>query len=129
MAQIFRIRQNSELPTLRMELVNDGKYDYLKRSTFNYAIQNADIYFNMSDERGVLKISKAPANIVLCKDCTCEENYAIEYKWTKRDTKNKGKYKGWFEIIFGDDIYKEDMEFPKGTLIMPIEEELLIYID
>lgn len=126
MAQIFKIRQNSELPTLRMSLINDGKFDFM--DNFNNAIQNADVTFSMRDERGVLKISKAKANIVLSEDCECNDNYIIEYKWTKKDTKYKGIYTAWFEITFGDDIYKNGVDFPSGTLIMPITEELQIHI-
>ena len=128
MAQVFKIRQNSELPTLRMTLVNDGKYDFLKRSVFNNAIQNALVTFSMRDERGVLKISKAKANIVLEDMGDCGEIYLIEYAWKKKDTKTKGIFSAWFEIEFGDDIYQENTEFPSGTLVMPLQEELMIQI-
>lgn len=129
MAQIFRIRQNSELPTLRMELIEDGHIDFINRNAYNNAIQNADITFSMKNEKGVLKISKAKANIVKpCDDC-CDEPFIIEYVWKKRDTKEVGKYEGWFEITFNDDIYEEGVEYPSGTLIMPIHEPLYIYIN
>lgn len=128
MAQVFKIRQNSELPTLRMSLIDDGKFGYIKTNTYNNAIQNADITFSMKDKRGVMKISKSKANVVLQDGCDCEQNYIIEYKWSKRDTRNKGIFIGWFEITFGDDIYQSDIVFPTGTLIMPIQEELQIHI-
>ena len=127
MAQIFRIKQNSELPTLRMELIDDGKYSFLKNETYNNAIQNADITFSMKDERGVLKVSKAKANVI-CVDCECSQKCLIEYKWKSRDTKEKGIFNAWFEINFNDDIYQEGIDFPSGLLIMPIQEELKIHI-
>lgn len=128
MAQIFRINQNSTLPTLRMELINDGRYDFLKNYTFNNSIQNATITFTMKSENDVLKISKAPAEVYLENDCDCEERYIIEYKWKKRDTKEKGKFQGWFEIVFNDDLYEDGVTYDNGNLIMPIQEPLFIYI-
>ena len=77
--QIFRICQNSILPTLRVELINDGRYDYLKSYEFNNAIQNADVTFTMVGDNGKIKISKSPATIVLVGENTCEERYIIEY--------------------------------------------------
>lgn len=128
MAQIFKIKQNSELPTLRMRLIDDGKYSFLKRDTYNNAIQNASITFSMTDERGVLKISKANAEIVFENNGCCDSSYLIEYKWKKKDTKNKGLFNAWFEINFGDDIFEDGVEYPHGKLIMPIQEELKIHI-
>ena len=48
--QYFYIRQGSTLNTLRMELVKDGRYDFMKASHFDNALQNADITFTMKDE-------------------------------------------------------------------------------
>ena len=50
MAQYFYINSNSVNPTLRVELVNDAKYDWFKSTSFNEAIQNATITFTMWDE-------------------------------------------------------------------------------
>ena len=128
MAQIFRIRQNSELPTLRMELINDGHVDFMNRSTFNNAIQNADITFSMKDERGILKVSKAKAEVTqICDEC-CDTPFVIEYKWKKRDTKDVGKFEAWFEIDFHGDMYEDGVEYPEGKLVMPIHEPLHVYI-
>lgn len=128
MAQIFRINKGSVLPTLRMELINDAKYEFIKKSKFNNAIQNADVTFSMKNEKNVLKISKAPVNIVYPQNDSCGAAYILEYKWKERDTKEEGKYEGWFEITFNDDIYEEGVQYPNGKLIMPITEKLLIYI-
>lgn len=128
MAQIFRINKDSMLPTLRMELVNDGRYDFLKSHKFNNGIQNASVTFSMKDENDVMKISNADANIYRSNECGCEEKYIIEYIWKKRDTKEKGKFIGWFEITFNGDIYEDGVDYDKGNLIMPIHEELHIYV-
>mgnify|MGYP006907953012 CR=1 FL=1 len=128
--QIFYINKDSVLPSLRLCLVNDGKYGFLKTSYYNNAIQNADVTFTMWDEHDVLRISKAPCNIVLVNKGSCDETYAIEYQWKKRDTKEKGQYKGRFEIIFKGDLYQEGETYEKEgqNLIMPIYEELEIFV-
>lgn len=146
--QYFYINQNSELPTLRMELINDGKFEFIKNNYFNLAIQNTQsITFSMWDESNNLVISNAPCNLIL-NDESCEDVYIIEYKWKKRDTKKKGQFKGQFKITFNDDlkvsgeefsIYKRktekelefeisDAKYIEGTLIMPIYEDLTIFI-
>lgn len=127
--QEFYINQNSLNPVLRMELIHDGKYDYKKFNTFNNAIQNADVTFSMKNiENDVIKISKSKADIVLSNNGGCEDKYLLQYSWTKRDVKEKGVYKGWFEISFNEDLYEDGVVYPKGNLIIPIENELMIYI-
>lgn len=128
MAQYFEIKKNSTLPSLRVELIDDGTYDFCRRDIYNNAIQNADITFSMKDENGVLKISKAKASIVKCCDCNCTESYSIEYKWNKRDTKEAGVFDAFFEINFKNDLYEEGVSYPEGNLIMPIHEQLKIHI-
>ena len=126
--QYFYLNKNSVLPTLRVELVNDGRFDFLKAGKFYNAIQNADITFSMEDETGVLKISDAPCNIVLVTEKSCEDRYIIEYKWKPKDTKKKGTFKGQFKIKFNSDIYEDGVTYPEGDLIMPIYEDLFIMI-
>lgn len=127
--QEFFINQNSLNPVLRMELVCDGKYDYKKSYIFNNAIQNADVTFSMENTiNGVLKISKAKAEIVTATNTGCETKQILQYKWKQRDVNEKGKYKGWFEIKFNDDIFEEGVEYPTGNLIIPIEDNLVIYV-
>ena len=128
MAQYFEIKKNSTLPSLKVELIDDGTYDFCRRDMYNNAIQNADITFSMKDENGVLKISKAKAGIVKCCDCNCTESYSIEYKWNKRDTKEAGVFDAFFEINFKNDLYEEGVSYPEGNLIMPIHEQLKIHI-
>ena len=126
--QYFYINQNSELPYLRMELVNDGKYEFLKSGKFFNAIQNADVSFSMRDENDVLRISNAPCEIILSEEEGCSPRYIIEYRWKKRDTNKKGKFSGQFKIDFKGDIYEEGTTYPDGVLIMPIYEDVCVMV-
>ena len=143
MAQYFYINSNSINPTLRVELVNDAKYDWFKSTSFNEAIQNATITFTMWDENDILKISKEPCNLILSEDSGCETKYIIEYAWKERDTRRKGVFTGRFEITFLDDLRKPSSEttvitnnkidtintdYPRGKFIVPIYEDLKIEI-
>ena len=125
--QYFYIVQNSELPYLRMELVNDGKFEFLKSGKFFNAIQNADVTFSMWDEDDVLKISEAPCTIVLSEE-GCEQRYVIEYRWKKRDTKTKGKFRGQFKIDFKGDLMQDGVHYPDGVLLMPIYEDVVVMV-
>ena len=87
--QYFYIKQGSTLNTLRVELVKDGRYDFMKASHFDNALQNADITFTMTDENGNLKISNAECVLAKAEAGSCDEHYVIEYHWKERDTKNK----------------------------------------
>lgn len=126
--QYFYINKDSELPYLRMELIHDGKYDFMKNNRFNMCVQNAEITFSMWDENGNLKISDAPCDLVLSEEGGCEDRYLIQYRWKKRDTNTKGQFRGQFKITFNGGIYKEGEVFPEGDLIMPIYEDLVIMI-
>lgn len=126
--QEFFIRQHSVNPVLEMELINDGRYDFQK-SLINDAIQDCDATFSMVDEEtGLLKVAKAPCNIVLADEESCQERYILQYKWEKRDTNKEGVYKGWFEIEFKGQIYSSGVDYPTGNLIVPVEEDLRITI-
>lgn len=126
--QYHYINQGSELPPLRMELIHDGKYDFIKFGKFANAIQNADVTFSMWDENDVLKISDAPCTVIESEDSGCEPMYIIEYSFNKRDTKKKGKFKGQFKIDFHGDIYQEGVEYRDGLLIMPIYEDVYVMV-
>lgn len=117
--QEFYINKNATLPFLKMELINDGRYDFNK---FYEMIQNSTITFSMTNcETGVMKVANNSIGVSIQPKDTCGEEYYICYKWDPRDTKMKGKYSGKFTITFGD-IYGG------GKLIVPIQEELIIYI-
>ena len=124
----FFICKGATLPTLRLELVNDGKYDFWKKSHFNNAIQNAKVTFSMWDEHDVLKISNAECNLVLADQDTCDPKYIIEYRWNPRDTKRSGHFKGKIKIEFFGDIYESGVTYEDGIYIGPIYEELDIFI-
>lgn len=116
--QEFYINKDATLPLLKMELINDGRNDFDK---FYEYIQRATITFTMiNSENDVIKISNKPA-IILPKNDGCSEEYFIAYKWEPRDTKIKGKYNGKFTISL-------DAIDGGGKLIVPIQEELIIYI-
>lgn len=125
--QEFYINTDSLLPILRMELIYDGRSDYNK---FFDAVQNATITFTMINvDSGVTKIANAKSYIKLRETVSCNEEYVICYDWKKRDTKEKGTYKGIFTITFDGILTSEDdIIYPIGDLIMPIREELYIII-
>ena len=113
----FYINKNSTLPIMKLDVVQDGRYDVKK---IYELIQNSNMYFSMSElDTGVKVIGKKPA---LCiakpSDCGYDEYY-IAYQFSERETKKSGTYVGQFTIEFLDGY---------GTLIMPIREELYIHI-
>ena len=74
--QYFYIRQNSTLPTLRMELIEDGRHDFNK---FHECIQGADITFTMTNiDSNVVKVAKNKAYIKLRK-LSCQSTDAGAY--------------------------------------------------
>ena len=123
--QYFYIHQNSTLPTLRMELIEDGRHDFRK---FYESVQNCTITFTMVNvDTKITKIAKAPCYIKLKEDDGCVDKYVICYDWKPRDTKEAGTFKGTFELTFGQ-IKSDETEYPTGNLNMPIREDLTIVI-
>ena len=126
--QEFYIIKGSVNPVLEMELVKDGRYDYHK-SLMNEALQDSVVTFSMVDEEtGLLKINKAEAKVVEAADHGCEEKYVLRYEWKDRDVAKSGYYHGWFEIVFNGNITSDGVEYPKGNLKVPIEDDLRIVI-
>lgn len=126
MAQQFFITKGSTLPNLRLALIHDGRYDFRK---FYIAIQNAEVTFSMADaSTGIKKIANAEAFVVERGGEGCEEQYVLEYRWSKKDTSVPGTYVGQFKIVFGDDIVMDGVTFPSGEMYVPIAEDLLITI-
>ena len=73
--QFFYIKQGSTLPTLRMELIEDGRHDFHK---FHECIQSADITFTMVNiDTNVTKVAKGKAYIKLRENDDCTEQYAM----------------------------------------------------
>lgn len=126
MAQFFYIKQYSTLPTLRMELIEDGRHDFHK---FHECIQSADITFTMVNiDTNVTKVAKGKAYIKLRENDDCTEQYVICYDWKAHDTKEAGSYEGTFEINFSGNIKNDEYTYPSGLLKAPIRESLLITI-
>ena len=128
MAQSFIINKNATLPLLRLELNNDGRSEYWKAYL---ALQGASgVTFSMwNQETGIYKIANEPAEIVYDEYSGCEERSLIQYKWKERDTNESGRYIGQFKITFSDDIVMEGVTFPKGDLIVPLAEDLVIVVN
>lgn len=114
----FFIKQYSELPILKMEVVRDGRTDSWK--TFDADLDNATIRFSMKEEStGIPKIVMNNAFITekIQQNPDATPSYYIFYKWSQRDTRRKGRYLGEFSIINS-----------MGELIAPIRENLYINI-
>ena len=115
----FHINIKSTLPKLKLELIQDGRNDFQQ---FHEKIQNATIYFTMTDvNTGVKRIARKIVGIEQVEpssDCVGDEFYLV-YQFTTRDTGVAGRYVGQFEIEFLDG---------SGTLIVPIREELFVNI-
>lgn len=127
--QEFYLRQGSVNPLLRLEVINDGRYDY-RKSLINNSLMDSNVTFSMKNvETGLLKVSKAEADIVLAKTEGCEEKYILQYKWKPRDVKEEGIFEGWFDIMFNGNLTENGEEYLKGNFKVPVQEKLLIYIN
>lgn len=127
MAQVFHINKGATLPTLKMEVINDGRNDFWK---IFLALQNCDVRFSMwNSDTGIYKIANAKAEVVYDDDGGCEDKYYIQYNWKKRDTNEPGKYNAQFKIMFSDNIEVEDYTLPYGDLIVPVAEDLVVEIN
>lgn len=115
----FFINKGATLNKLKLELIQDGRNDF---QSFFESIQNANIYFTMTDiVTGVKRIAKKRASTQLVlpeSDCVGEEYY-LTYQFTARETATAGRFIGQFTIEFLDGT---------GTLIVPIRESLYINV-
>lgn len=114
----FFIKQNSNLPILKMDVVKDGRTDSWKN--FYSILDNANIRFSMkSEDNGIQKIFMQPAYLTekTRTNPDSEVEYYIYYKWSARDTNRKGRFIGEFSIVLEN-----------GELIGPIRENLYINI-
>jgi len=114
----FFINKGATLNVLKLELIQDGRNDF---NRFHDAVQNANIYFTMTDVvTGVKRIAKKETGLqqVIPENCVGDEFYLI-YKFTERDTAVAGRYAAQFTLEFLDG---------SGTLIVPIREELFVNI-
>lgn len=122
----FNINKDATLPYLELEPVVNGRYTFRK---LYYAIQNADVRFSMRNiDTGIWKVANEMAYVVECNDKGCDDRFKIQYRWRKRDTRDAGRYVAQFKITFSDDITIEDTVFPKGELIVPIAEDIIVNV-
>lgn len=124
--QEFLINKNSTLPYLEMEVIKDGRNSYKKAYM---ALQAATVTFSMTNlETGIKKIANAKAYVVSSDVDTCDEGVKIQYRWQKRDTNEAGQFVGQFKIVFDNDVIIDGETLPKGEMIVPISEDLIINI-
>jgi hypothetical protein len=113
----FFIKQNATLPTLKLQVVKDGRNDF---RSFMETLQNAIITFSMvNTDNGILKIASKPAYITekFFDNLDAPQEFYIYYNFTANDTKTPGRYMGEFSITTTE-----------GELIVPIRESLFINI-
>ena len=112
----FYIKKNANLPVLKMQVVKDGRSDYMR---FMESLETSTIFFTMVDvETGIPKIVSAPCEIVaLILPEGAPTEYYIYYKFTSMDTDTPGRYEGQFLI--------KNLE---GNLILPIRENIYINV-
>jgi len=113
----FFIKQNATLPTLKLQVVKDGRNDF---RSFMETLQNAIITFSMvNTDNGILKIASKPVYITekFFDNPDAPQEFYIYYNFTANDTKTPGRYMGEFSITTTE-----------GELIVPIRESLFINI-
>jgi len=113
----FFIKQNATLPVLKMQIVKDGRSDYV---VFMDQLEVSTIYFSMiNTANGIPKVVSAPANIVekTFAELGTPVEYYVYFQFTSTMTNTPGRYIGQFLI-------KND----EGNLILPIREELYINV-
>jgi hypothetical protein len=113
----FFIKQNATLPVLKMQIVKDGRSDYV---VFMDQLEVSTIYFSMiNTANGIPKVVSAPANIVekTFAELGTPVEYYVYFQFTSTMTNTPGRYVGQFLI-------KND----EGNLILPLREELYINV-
>ncbi len=112
----FFIKKNATLPVLKMQVVKDGRSDFMRFMEF---LEGSVIFFTMIDvETNIPKIVSAPCEIVsLTLPEGDDPEYYIYYKFTKRNTDTPGRFQGQF-LIKNED----------GNLILPLREELYVNV-
>ena len=114
----FFIKKNTTLPLLKMQVINDGRFEF---NTFMELLETATITFSMKNEKnGVIKLSNKRAFITNKTNLNpnAPNEYYIYYRFSNKDTNKEGRYVGQFLI-----------NTKIGTLICPLREELFINVD
>ena len=92
--QYFYIKQGSTLPTLRMELIEDGRHDFNK---FHECIQAAEITFTMTNiDTNVVKVAKNKGKVTFKKRSGSSKRLTISKAGVI--TVKKGTKKGTYKI-------------------------------
>lgn len=113
----FTIGQNSSLPLLKLQVVNDGIQNFDSMMKF---IETSSVFFSMiKTENGIPKILTKSAGFVekLEMDPNASPEYYVYYRFTTQDTSKVGRFEGQFLFINED-----------GTLVLPIRESLYINV-
>ena len=122
----FTINKEATLPYIELEPIVNGRYTFRKLYD---AIQSASVTFSMKNiDTGIWKVANAKANIVPSNEKTCEDKFKLQYQWKKRDTNEAGRFLIQFKITFSDDIVSGDVSFPKGELIVPMSEDIIVNV-
>ena len=113
----FKIGQNSTLPLLKLQVVNDGIENYNSMMEF---IERSSIFFSMVDTTNEIpKVYAKPAGFVekLGLDPNASPEYYVYYRFSPEETNRVGRYEGQFMLKNND-----------GVLILPIREKLFINV-
>ena len=105
----FTIGQNSTLPLLKLQVVNDGIENYNSMMEF---IERSSIFFTMVDTTNEIpKVYTKPAGFVekLGLDPNATPEYYVYYRFEPEETNKVGRYEGQFMFINDS-----------GTLVLPI---------
>lgn len=119
----FYIKQNSEEPSLKLKLIDDGKSD---KSNFTDILTDSTITFDMVDSKTgepILFDGECFVSNSLQKFSHTSYDYCIVYKFNKEDTRKKGVYEGTIRVKFNDSVTESDR-----LLILPISEKLYIHV-
>ncbi|MFN7656248.1 MAG: hypothetical protein ACK5OW_00495 [bacterium] len=118
MAQNFFIRKNSNLPLLKLKLINDGRLTY---RTIYDRLENAAITFSMMDDKGIYKVFNKQGLLIPVDKEICPEDgeYYLGYEFDLKDTNVAGVFKAEFKVDFLDN---------GESLIVPIREDLYVTV-
>jgi hypothetical protein len=120
------IRQDAQLPLLEIYPIPTENFSqllsYIDNMVVTFSMYDDKNCFIIKDKAGIINTNTKVNNINDDID-TCREiiDFTIQYHFTKKDTKNIGKYKGEFKIIF--EKYGE-----QKTIIVPLNYKLDIEV-
>ena len=115
----FFVRQQSNEPILKMQLIQDGRNDF---ESFYQKLVNSAITFSMKDTKnGAFVILNRAAGVVAKTriDPSMPVEYYIYYRWQTGDVSEVGRYQGQFNITLVEEC---------SELIVPVREDLYINV-